>query len=711
MPQIPTYERQVLPRGELNTRATAEDFGAGVGRALGQVGQGVSQVNQALIEKRERDAQLENERVLADARLTWTKRFQEFKLSAPEGAPDFTQNFLDSYDEWQTEALNQAQTPTARANLQAAFTDLRSQFGQKAVAFEAEEKAVARVNNVLRITDDNMNAVRADPSQYQDALAQVTRMVDGLEGVSGSDKAELKRDVVANISFGTVMGEIDGAIAQKSVPQLRAIEQDLMESKTWKEDLDSARYAQALNRARRAIAQLNASQQQVVLEGLKDAIPEMEAGIALEQRAEWHTRIDEVIEDPKEREQLHARVDRAADLGGAVNAVEAATPEEVRALMAEAQAAVETRGEFRLDVHDMNTLQKAWALRQESLKQDRASYAINTSEAARTAWQRVEDENTPEATAEYAAEVTAEQRRLGLLPEEVRLLPQQTSAALGGALNDVERTPEGAEQAMQIIQDLQRQWGGYWPKVQQQLIEDEVLTGAMAVAAGMTDPTQRVYAQSLMRAAVVGEKELKKQIDNPPPETQVQADVVQALADLKATLDYQIGGDQAYRNHADAVRTLAVYYASRGAGWSDAIDRAAKHVVNDNYIFAGTYRVPSDVPEARLVPRGATVVKRNLAAADFLPPESMAGLPPEDAKSAAARVLEEDGVWLTNADETGLVLAFPERDGSYTLVEQEVGGEILPFGYTWEELAEIGRGNPAPYSGGRPFERYGSQAR
>lgn len=686
MPQIRIYDSQANPGTvQGSRRATAADAGGQSAAGLNAVGGALGSVQKAIDDKRERDAVYWAENTLAKARGEWSQRMVAAQQNAPPGAPEFTQQFLDSFDEYKQSLAQAAPTEKSRRALQTDLENLRAIFAQKAVVFEAAQGAQHRATLAGQTLDDNLNSVRADPTLLGDALAQNKRMIDGLQ-IPADMKTDMHTRSLQDTSLAAIDGQLDAA---DTVEAAQAIADDLRKSGRWKESLSTQGYARALARADTKVNQLKAQERKAVVDGLADAIPEMEAGIRTDQAAHWEAQVEAVIDDPKERRDYVKRIRRAAEIGDNSNFVRGASPDEILARRAQLEAQRQTPGDYRLDAHALENFDAAVNLRNRALEDDAATYVIQQSDDVQRAWAAMAQEPTPENRQQYVMTQAAEQARLKGSDEDIDLLPKQYLHSIGARLRQVENSAEGAKNAYNALVSEADAWGNHWPMVYRQLAREKILSGHQLIAARMSRVDQRMGAENLLTAAAIS-KDLDKQFDDKAVLTDLKLSVHENLADLQGTLAYQAGGPEWYARFQDSTNTLARYYMTQGATAADAAARAASEIVNNDYSFHGTFRVPTRVSEPEAVAAGAEYLQAQLDSMgyDIVPPPSLAGMDPELVKPIVMDRLRSEGVWVTNANETGLVLVNP-MDNAPVMVQE--GGKIKTLEVTWDRLREAER--------------------
>ena len=131
----------------------------------------------------------------------------------------------------------------------------------------------------------------------------------------------------------------------------------------------------------------------------------------------------------------------------------------------------------------------------------------------------------------------------------------------------------------------------------------------------------------------------------------------------------------------DACYKLSLKYMERGMSAGDAGERAAREVMAERYEVRGGYRVPRDY-DADRVELGAKRLLKELASSETVAMNAVPGLTEEMTKAKRAAILTAGGRWVTNADESGLLLTV---NGAPVL---DADGK--PVQATFEELAARG---------------------
>lgn len=688
MPKIREYEQQTSAQAAIpGRRAQLSDFGGSglmsVGSALIGAGEDVQRVNEKLARKKEQDENIEIERQVAAARTQWSEDFVRRQQNAPAGAAGFTEKFKEDFEGYAEKTLGETTlSDRAKARLGVHLETIKAGLIDNAVRFEATSGAAHARESVQTIYDQNVNAVRANPGGIDEVLAQEERLTAGLTTLSAGARETLIRDRRLAIHDAALDGTVDKLQSAQDLASIRAFKKELETNKEGFQATSSPQgYARALDRLTQLEMHFKDKRDRLAMDALKERIQEAGAGV------ENGLSLSEAsfINDAATRAQVEKSIGIANRTGAATRSVAKVSHGDLLTQLQADAEAIQKPGEFTGDTSVARARLQAAQERVKALTDDPVAYAMKHSEPARAAYERMQSENSPEAVRDYVTAMTVEQQRLAPW-QAPRLLSADQVGQVKSQMSSVSLDPRGADQVLQNLQELQKQWGKAWPTVYRQLAADKALTDVQIAAARMTDPTKQAAARVLLQTSMTKEADLKKFVDQPGFDRDLQAGVNQALAPMYESMNYQIGG-QAQKDRAmEAVKTLALGYIVRGENMSTAVERAAKEVVMDDFQWQGTYYVPHGV-DASAVKGGANVVLGDLKKYEFAPPIDLAGLRPGDVKAGAVDALKSGGVWVTNAEGTGIVLTWPNARREMVMVEKD--GKRVPFQFTWDELKDI----------------------
>ncbi|NIA72379.1 hypothetical protein HBA54_27705 [Pelagibius litoralis] len=410
-----------------------------------------------------------------------------------------------------------------------------------------------------------------------------------------------------------------------------------------KEAKRQARIAE--NERRRAAKEQQALLRGQVAAGLKDEL----ASLSLTGQSTGLVTADQIraayADEPGRAEGILQQIDEAAQFFEVRQEVALTDfSDDMRILQ---EQAPEGQG-FAVEAERHRILVEAVKEKRKALASDPAGYLFMVSPGIAAAYQNAEDGPQTRAAIDTMLQ---EQERLGLPRHGQRAL----SDGQGKAMSLEYAGQEDAQGRADWVRGQAELYGEHWPRVYGELVQSG-LPGGAAVLAGMTGPGQARAAQAMAEAQDVGAKDLKAAIG-----TDVAGDVEDAVRSELAAFEQSLakvpGGAGTANLYRKETNTLAMLYAQQGADPATAAAQAASDVVNSQYEFLGTYRVPAGV-DPDLVQGSTTLfLDRQIADLDVvIPPSIDDRLSDEDARGQYLAAVRDKGYWVTNSDETGLLL-------------------------------------------------------
>jgi YD repeat-containing protein len=386
--------------------------------------------------------------------------------------------------------------------------------------------------------------------------------------------------------------------------------------------------------------------------------------------------------------QRHEQLEAVRRLGDDTRRVATMSPEEQGALL-QSYRPGEGPG-FREQMERFGTMQKAIEAVQKAREADPAQEAMRAGpvrqayEAMNQAMAGGNPDAIKAAVKAYGHATLAEQERFG--PDvSPRLLTQDYVSRVTG---DIAKTGEGQNMARKI-QGLAAQWGPLWPKAFEELSKDKGLPGPALVIGTMTRPDQQLAAETLAEAVNVGKTTLHKNVPDTDAKD-LKARLETAFIPFARTLNMgtnRPGSERTLATFMESAELLGLAYLRQGDNASTAAARAFKDMLGRKYTFEGTYRIPTE-RNASAVKAGATSfvasLPEKMAASLDLPPNFPKNYNVGDVRANYARGVQNNAMWVTAPDESGLVLL----DG----VERRVvtaGGRAVTL--TWDELEKLSR--------------------
>lgn len=401
---------------------------------------------------------------------------------------------------------------------------------------------------------------------------------------------------------------------------------------------------------------VNTVERQRYVQGAQDYASYLQAGNAptgAYQPQEVIARLGE-----EDGQQVVEQIERAEIFGGKVARVKWASPAEIQEIVQTEQARLGSPQDFEQNQKEVTALFRAINERNTALAEDPARFVAENPEVAETYDNMAAVLSNPTATPEdhttatkaYADATLAVQDRLGVPPEAQRVLTKDQARQMAAQFK---RQPEGGQNAAVLMQGMAEQWGAYWPQVFNDMGED--LPGTALVIGMMEGEDQRLAAEKVAEASLVGAKALKESL--PGDKTKdLNDNLLAEMADFQGTLSMIPGGSRTFNVVKEGVELLTLQYMAEGESQPNAISRAYNDIVGKRYTIEGTYRVPVE-RDAYAVRDGASAYLERLDGIDGLDlPFDNYGLTDEEVREEYVASLQEFGFWVTAPDESGLML-------------------------------------------------------
>lgn len=356
----------------------------------------------------------------------------------------------------------------------------------------------------------------------------------------------------------------------------------------------------------------------------------------------------------------HEQLEAVRRLGDDTRRVATMTPEEQGALLQ--SYAPGTGPGFREQAERFGALQKAVEAVNTARQQDPAQEAMRAApvrQAYDAMWTAIAsgDQNAARAAVRaYGHATLAEQGRYG--PDvSPRLLTQDY---VNRITSDIAKTGEGQNMARKI-QALAAQWGDLWPKAFEELSKDKGIPGPALVIGTMTRPDQQLAAETLAEAVNVGKATLHKNVPDADAKD-LKTRLETAFIPFARTLNMgtnRPGSERTLATFMESAELLGLAYLRQGDNASTAAARAFKDMLGRKYTFEGTYRIPVE-RNAGTIKQGASTfiatLPEKMAASLDLPPNFPKNYDVGEVRKNYARGIQNNAMWVTAPDESGLVL-------------------------------------------------------
>ena len=235
-----------------------------------------------------------------------------------------------------------------------------------------------------------------------------------------------------------------------------------------------------------------------------------------------------------------------------------------------------------------------------------------------------------------------------------------------------------------FINQVREAYGEQFRLVMKQLVTSGKFPKSMNLIADMNPQAGDLLAQA-------GRKDFTKQTEEAlgmenADKKSLRASVNDALEEVSGTL-IAGGNSDAVTTIGNAAYDLALQYRMQGMSPSEAAKKAASEVFSGRYAVNGSYRVPNRF-DSDSVSLGAGKVVRDIADSgevEMMFPDGT-GLTPEQKRRRMKSTLEAKGRWITNSDETGLVLTIGGKP-----VRTKDGQLVIR---SFDELQALGASSP-----------------
>ncbi len=679
MPRIGNYEPQVSVRGA-GLGAGPTNIEATTARGLTAVGRGLDEVQAAIERGRDEDAAAWSAQTLAQAQSDWTQTLLTRKQAAPAGAPNFTPQLLQDFDEYSKKTLEQAPTKNTKQFLEQRFTALRGSLASDAIAFEAASSAANNTAIAKKSIDSARSELQVRPEVFSERVAERAALIDSMR-LPAHDKQALTDYALTSMAHDATLGLIQrdprGTLKLLNTEQgktgVAAIEA-----------LDADHRIELRNAAEAEVRRLDAEQQSKLTEArlamndqLRDIAVAAQAGIPVTNLPSKGTLT--ALFGEYEGQQRYEGAQRAAQLSNTVAKMHTLPTAD---LIAQAHSFVPTQVEGAADQAQVAGFIGG---RTEAILRDRAKdpagYLVQYSPTARDAWTRFSTAQQPAeqaaATENYLSTVRAEKERLGIPGSDV--LPNAYADGIADQIN----TAQNGEQLASTIEREGARWGAAWPQVYGQ-IAPKLSDTALVVGSGIP----RAAATALTSMSQLKDAELKALL---PPSTKwedVQAAVGKQLQDFQRSFPAE--GARTFNAFNEAATRLTVRNMQQGASRGDAAAKAYQDLIGSQYqmieLRGVTMRVPASL-DGRAIEDGAKAALANFDATNLTiaaPPGSP--LTPEEYAQQFGEHVRQYGYWMTRPDGEGVVLYV---DGGPVF---DQGGRVER---TWQQLQALATADEA----------------
>lgn len=306
-------------------------------------------------------------------------------------------------------------------------------------------------------------------------------------------------------------------------------------------------------------------------------------------------------------------------------------------------------------------------------EKDPGGWLAQNSPEVQAAYQAYQQD--PSQGAALAQAIMVDKSRLGIKSKDI--LPD---ALTDGILQQIDTNKE---QSVVAIQSVANQFGPYADQVMQQV--QKKAGPALQVVMATDNPRA---ANALWQNRNVKTADLKDAINTVNQGASDSADGEWAAQskDFASTMVNQPGGVGVWNNFNEQGRRLTYLNIQKGMSPGDAAKQAYQDVLGTQYQTQGTWRLPVkyglDMSDVR---DGASHYLENLKADQIMPLQGDPRLGEEVNRQQSLSRIRDNAEWVTNADESGLLLTL---NG---LVVNDTNGN--PITAKFSDLSKLGQQN------------------
>lgn len=281
----------------------------------------------------------------------------------------------------------------------------------------------------------------------------------------------------------------------------------------------------------------------------------------------------------------------------------------------------------------------------------------------------------PSQGAQLAQAIMVDKSRLGIKSKDV--LPD---ALAEGILMQVDSSKE---QSVTAIQGISQQFGPYAQQVMQQV---QKKAGPVLQVVMATENPRAANALWQNRNVKTGDLKDAINTNATGAADNANSEWASQSKDFATTMVGQPGGVPVWNNFNDQGRRLTYLNIQKGMSPSDAARQAYQDIIGSQYQTEGTWRLPVkygyDLSDVR---DGARQYLKNIKPDQLTPLQGDPRLGDEVNRRQSLSRIQDNAQWVTNADETGLMLTL-----SGLVVSRSDGS---PLAISFDDLSKIGQQN------------------
>lgn len=200
-------QRQALPVGMSAPRVPSIVPADTLGESVSRLGSGLGQVAAAADRLQREQSTAWVSKAASDDQIKWLQRLNEMQDVAAPGAPNFTPSFLKEFDDYTTQALENAPEAT-RPFYREQLMRQRTHLGQRAVEFESKAQRSFITTQYQSGMESDAATIALDPGQYPERRAARVAALQSSSLPEGI-KAKLLSESESTLAYAAGAASID----------------------------------------------------------------------------------------------------------------------------------------------------------------------------------------------------------------------------------------------------------------------------------------------------------------------------------------------------------------------------------------------------------------------------------------------------------------------------------------------------------------------
>lgn len=214
MPNIKPYYQEQMPQGQISVESSPEEFGAGVGQGITNLGRGMENVADAVHNVDEAKSKMRAARFLTQTDLDWRKKMVEMQSD-----PDFTKKYGEDgsgyseaiksgFETFATDAIDKAE-PDQKKYIEDGMYTLGSSVLSSSMEYQAKVGSEFAVTTVTQGIANGRESASLSPEQAGSILKNTRAVVNAAPHLDAVQRMKLQREADKEVATGVALGSLN----------------------------------------------------------------------------------------------------------------------------------------------------------------------------------------------------------------------------------------------------------------------------------------------------------------------------------------------------------------------------------------------------------------------------------------------------------------------------------------------------------------------